>query len=120
MDNHFSTYESGDFMMVEVLVEKLDFYGISESSQYLRNILEERHFPTLIFDFSKVAFIDSSVFGFLLEIRSSVQKNGNEMAIVCTNEEVLRVMSMLNVSILIKVFPDIGKARAYLNSLRDM
>ena len=115
MESHFKLYEYSSILVVEVLMEKFDFFELSESSAYLRKMLHERHFPSMIFDLTKVAFIDSSAFGFLLEIHNSIKKKGNEIVIVCTNQEVLHVMTMLTVPEIIKVFQSREKAQEYLN-----
>jgi Anti-anti-sigma regulatory factor (antagonist of anti-sigma factor) len=115
MESHFKLHEYSTILVVEVLVEKFDFFELSEASAYLRNILEKRHYPSMVFDFSRVSFIDSSVFGFLLEIHSSTKKNGNEIAVVCIDNSVLHVMTMLKLTDIIKVFQSREKAGEYLN-----
>jgi len=115
MDRHFKIHEKHAILTVEVLVDKFDFLELSESSRYLRNILEKRNYPTTIFDLQRVGFIDSSVFGFLLEIHNMAKKKGNKIVIVCADKTVLHVMAMLTVPEIIKVFPTIEEAEGYLN-----
>ena len=100
---------------MEVLTEKFDFLELSESSRYLRSIFEKRDYPSMIFDLLKVKFIDSSVFGFLLEIHNRARKNGNKIVILCADKTVLHVMSMLTVPEIIKVYRTIEDAEQYLN-----
>jgi len=115
MEGHFKLHEYRTILVVEVLVEKFDFFELSESSGYLRKMLHERHYPSMIFDLSRVTFIDSSVFGFLLEIHNIIKKKGNEIVVVCTDQGVLNVMIMLTVPDIIKVFQSREKAGEYLN-----
>jgi anti-anti-sigma factor len=115
MDGHFKIYEKDAILVVKVLVDKFDFLELSESSRYLRSIFEKRNYPSMIFDLLKVTFIDSSVFGFLLEVHNRTIKNGNKIAIICSDKTVLHVMSMLTVTELIKVFPTMDEAENYLN-----
>jgi anti-anti-sigma factor len=115
MESHFKLYEYSGILVIDVLMDKFDFFELSESSAYLRKMLNERHYPSLIFDLCRVTFIDSSVFGFLLEIHNSTKKKGNEIVIVCTDKGVLHVMNMLTVSDIIKVFESREKAQEYLN-----
>ncbi|HOT44744.1 MAG TPA: STAS domain-containing protein [Spirochaetota bacterium] len=120
MDGDFNIADYRGLLIIEVMVEKFDFFLISEHSVRLRGLLEERHHPSIIFDFTGVRFIDSSVFGFLLEVRTSVEKHGNDIAIVCSDPEVLHIMRMLKVTQIMQVFGTRDKAADYLNSLQDM
>jgi anti-anti-sigma factor len=115
MERHFAIHDYHTSLVVEVLVDKFDFLELSESSGYLRNILEKRHYPPTIFDLRKVTFIDSSVFGFLLEIHNRAKKKGNKIAIVCADKALLRVMAMLTVPDIIKVFQTREQGEEYLN-----
>jgi anti-anti-sigma factor len=115
MEGHFAFHESRNILIVEVLVNRFDFLELSEYSGYLRNILEKRHFPSAIFDLRKVTFIDSSVFGFLLEVHNKTQKHGNKIAIVCADNAVLRVIALLTMSDIINIFQTIEQAMEYLN-----
>ncbi len=100
----FNLYEHYGVLVVDVLVQKFDFFEISEFSKYLRSCLEERGYPSTIFDISRVEIVDSSVFGFILEIHKTVTKNGNKLAIVCRDPEVLNVMNLLTLPQIIPVF----------------
>ncbi|HNW30440.1 MAG TPA: STAS domain-containing protein [Spirochaetota bacterium] len=120
MNGDFTITDFKGLLVIEVMVEKFDFFLISEHSLRLRGLLEERHYPSIIFDFTRVKFIDSSVFGFLLEVRNTVEKQGNDIAIVCSDPDVLHVMRMLKVPQVMQVFGNRDKAEDYLNSLKDM
>jgi anti-anti-sigma factor len=120
MDGDFNIIDYRGLLIIEVMVEKIDFFLISDNSAHLRGMMDERQYPSVIFDFSRIKVIDSSVFGFLLEVRNTVKKNGNDIAIVCDDTEVLHVMKMLNVPQIIRIFGIREKAFDYLNSLSDV
>ncbi len=120
MNGYFNIIDCRGILLIEVAVEKFDFFMISENSDTLRRLLDDRHYPSIIFDLAGVRLIDSSVFGFLLETRNAIKKQGNEIAIICRDPEVLRVMEMLKVPRIIRVFESRDTAFDYLNSLRDV
>ena len=98
MNDHYELVESDNLLVIRVLIDTLDYYEISESAQFLRNAMKERYYPSMVLDLSIVEFIDSSVFGFFLEMSKAIAKNGNRMAIVCRNKEVLNIMFMLKIN----------------------
>jgi anti-anti-sigma factor len=114
MNGHFNIYGKSSILVVEVLVDKFDFLELSESSRYLRNLLEKRDYPSAIFDLLRVTFIDSSVFGFLLDMQNRAKKKGNKITIVCADKAVLHVMAMLTIPEIIRVFPGLEEAEKYL------
>ena len=120
MKGYFNISDYRGFLLIEVAVEKFDFFMISENSGPLRLLLAERHYPSCIIDCLKVKLIDSSVFGFLLEAGNTIKKIGNDIVIVCDDPEVLHVMNMLRLPQMIRVFATREKAVDYLNSLKDM
>ena len=114
MQDHFNLYELRGVLVVDILLKKFDFFEISECSRYVRNSLEERGNPSAIFDISGVEIIDSSVFGFFLEIHRTVTKNGNKLAIVCRDRELLNIMNLLTLPQIIPVFNTVGAAVDHL------
>lgn len=120
MDGDFNIINYRGYLLIEVMVEKFDFFLISENSVQLRGLLDDRQYPSIIFDFNRVRLIDSSVFGFLLEVRNTVKKTGNDITIVCDDHEVLLVMKMLKLTQILRVFGDREKAADYLDSLPDV
>lgn len=120
MNDSIAIEDFRGLLVIEMKMEKLDFFLISEKSAQLRSLLEERRYPSIIFDFTSVRLIDSSVFGFLLEIRNTIKKKGNEITIVCSEPEVLYVMKMLKVPQIIHVFHSREEAADYLNSLNNV
>jgi anti-anti-sigma factor len=116
MNDHYELIDSGNLLVIKVLIDTLDFYEISDSANFLRTELSRRSYPSLVFDLSTVEFIDSSVFGFFIEVRNTIKKNSNEIAIVCQNKDILHIISMLKVNEIIHVFPGLEAALKHLRS----
>ncbi|HPG50282.1 MAG TPA: STAS domain-containing protein [Spirochaetota bacterium] len=116
MSDHYELIDSDGLLVIKVLIDTLDFYEISESANFLRTALKERSFPSVAWDLTAVEFIDSSVFGFFIETRNVITKNGSETAIVCRNKEVLNIIFMLKINEIIRVFPSLEAALQYLRS----
>lgn len=110
MENLYNTYMRGIVLVIEILAEKFDFFEISKSSIPLRELIEKKGSPGLVFDLSRVKIIDSSVFGFLIEMRSNIKKNGNDVVLVCSDPYVLHIMTMMKVQDMMKVVPDLDDA----------
>ncbi len=119
MTNNYRIYDFNSLLVIESRVEKIDFFEISDSSIILREVMEKREFPSLIFDFTRVVAIDSSAFGFLLETRNEIRKYGRDLAIVCQDRDVLHVMGMLKVKQVIPVFQTIDAAASYLTGIKS-
>ena len=112
MKDHYNVYTHDVLLVIEVLVEKFDFFEISESSIYLRDLLKKKHYPALIFDLRRVKIIDSSVFGFLIEIRNKIKQNGYDIILVSEESYILHIMDMMKVPQIMKVVPRLEEAFA--------
>ncbi len=117
MEGDINISDDHGLLVIEIMVEKFDFFLISDHADRLRDLLAGRSYPPAIFDLTRVKVIDSSVFGFLLEIRNTMKKKGREIAVVCVDPEALHVMEMLKVPRFIRVFQSRDGAGEYLNSL---
>ncbi|OHD64833.1 MAG: hypothetical protein A2176_10990 [Spirochaetes bacterium RBG_13_51_14] len=114
MQDNYKVYTHRGILVIEILVERFDFFEISESSGFLRTVMAEHRYPSMIFNLSKAMIIDSSVFGFIIEIRNAIDKNGNELVIVCRNRDILYIMDMLKITQIMRVFPSVDAAADYL------
>ena len=116
MSDHYELIDSDDLLVIRVLVDTMDFYEISESAIFLRNAIKERSFPSIVWDLTMVEFIDSSVFGFFIEMHNVLTKKEKTLALVCKNKEVLNIMNMLKINEIIRVFSALEAALHYLRS----
>ncbi len=97
MKKKFKYYINNDILLIEILVEKFDFLELSDTSDLLRKIIQSYEYPNIIFNFSRLKYIDSSIFGFLIETRSQVEKNGNKIVIISADDEIRNIMKLLSV-----------------------
>lgn len=116
MKDHYNVYMHDVLLVIEVLVEKFDFFEISDASIYLRDLLKKKNYPGLIFDLRRVKIIDSSVFGFLIEIRNKIRQNGYDIVLVSDDGYVLHIMEMMKVSQIMKVVSRLEDAFACFNA----
>ncbi len=114
MTEHFRTYDFKGCLVIESLVDTVDFFEISDSMDLLREITENRAAGPVIFDLSRVAVVDSSAFGFLVETQNAVRQDGYECALVCSDRDVLHVMEMLRLRRIIPVFDSLDAAASHL------
>lgn len=114
MTEHFRTYDFKGCLIIESLVDKLDFFEISDSMDLLKEFTENRAAGPVIFDLSRVAVVDSSAFGFLVETHNAVRQGGHECALVCSDRDVLHVMKMLRLRRIIPVFDSLDAAASHL------
>lgn len=83
----------GDDIVVLVAGGEIDY----EASPHLRSQIAEtiKHGARrLVLDFSAVTFIDSTGVGVLVGTMAKLEEVGGSMAVVCTQENVLRVLEM--------------------------
>ena len=110
MGESFTFERKDNYLIIDIKKEKLDFFRISETSKEIKEAISENNHPNIIFNLNKVVFMDSSVFGFIIETRKKVIENGNEVVIVCDNNKLLKILEILKVSQLIEIFSSIEDA----------
>lgn len=120
MMEHFRAYTFRGCLVIESLVEKIDFFEISDSTDFLREVMGSRVTSPVIFDLNRVAVIDSSAFGFFLETHNAVRQGGCAIALVCRDRDVLHVMGMLRLDRIIPVFESLDAAASHLNRTDDV
>lgn len=57
-----------------------------------------------------VSFLDSSGLSVLVASRKDMQETGGELALVCTNESVLKVFSVTNLDRVFAIYGSLGEA----------
>ena len=98
-------YFSGDF----------DGYAkenIADIQKYVDAIDKAR---TLIFDFSKLNYLNSYAIGHLVAWHNHVKKLGGNILIVGTNKNVEDIFAILGISSIFKIYPDLAAAKQDLN-----
>lgn len=88
------------------------------SSEYARQKIDAEILKSttknIIFDFSKLSFMDSSGIGIIMGRYKNIRKLNGKAAIVNTNTQVKRILEMSGVLKLIPVYPNTNAAVAAL------
>ena len=114
MGKHYEVYSHENFSIIEILDEQFDFFNIPDLSKEFNNFLEKANNPNLIFNLNKIMHIDSSGFGFLVNIRNRLSKKNKEIIIVVNNEEILDIIEMLKMPQFFKIFKSMNGAVEYM------
>ncbi len=116
MESKFKYYMHNDILVFEALIDKFDFQELGETSDLLRNKIESNEYPNIIFNFNNVNYIDSSAFGFLIELKKPVEKNNNKIIIVCEDRDLMNIIRLINLDRIFNVFPSIEDAYQFFNN----
>lgn len=72
---------------------------------------------SLIFDFSKLNYLNSYAIGHLVAWHNHLSKIGGKIVIAGTNKNVEDIFAILGIANLFKIFPDISAATAALGDI---
>lgn len=87
----------------------LDHHLADEVRQVIDEVVEERGIRSIIFDFSKVTFMDSSGIGLIMGRYKKMHQNGR-IAIVAPCRSVERILQISGLHKLVTVFESMGEA----------
>ncbi|PKQ27635.1 MAG: anti-sigma F factor antagonist [Candidatus Anoxymicrobium japonicum] len=90
-------------------VGELDVYTIPLFRKVVLKLEGERA-RDLILDLTRVTFIDSSGLGSLIETYQKVKAVDGELAYVIDNPRVLKILSLVNLDKVFRVFSNLGQA----------
>lgn len=90
-------------------IGELDIYTVALFRKVVLKLEGDRRHD-LILDLSRVAFIDSSGLGSLIEIWQKVQSVDGEIAYVVSNPRMLKVFRLVDLDRVFRVFPNLGRA----------
>jgi anti-sigma B factor antagonist len=76
----------------------------------LQRALQEIRPPQLIFDISRVPYMDSAGLGLLVNFYVAAQKNGRKMAVVGATPRIMSLFEMTKVDSLLKLYPTVEDA----------
>ena len=107
-----SMSEHPDHSEVEIVTFEGDFDGyakenITEIQQYVDEITEAN---TIVFDFSKLNYLNSYAIGHLVAWHNHVKKLGGKIIIIGVNKNVEDIFAILGISSVFKVYPDLDAA----------
>ncbi len=93
----------GTSLYVEINGE-LDHHNTEILRDALQNAVLNKHVSNIIFDFSKLKFMDSSGVGLILGRYKEVKKQGGQIGIVNASPQVDRIMDISGLKKIIKTF----------------
>lgn len=93
----------GETLIVELFGE-IDHNQVAKGRDRIDHALDNYKTKNLIFDFSKVTFMDSSGIGMILGRYRKMGENTGNMAIVCCSKTVRNIMNMAGVFSIVDYF----------------
>lgn len=96
--------------VIEIQCERLDLFRTPDLSREVETHFKNAGFGSAVFDLRSLSYIDSSGFGFMVAMRNLIHKNGGSVAIVATGENILHVISLMNIHLLFPVYPSVDEA----------
>jgi len=88
---------------------ELDVYTVPLFRKVVLKLEGERRHD-IILDLTNVTFIDSSGLGSLIELYQKAQSVDGEIAFVIDNPRILKVMRLVGLDGVFKIFPNLGRA----------
>jgi anti-sigma B factor antagonist len=105
-----NTRPAGKAQVVDVDGE-IDLYTSQVLQKCLLNLMEQGQ-KYLVVDLEDVGYLDSTGLGILMNTSGQLQDQGGSLAIVCTNERVLRIFELIGMLDSFRVFPSEAEALA--------
>ena len=99
---------TGDRLVISMNAE-LDHHLADEMRDVIDTIIEERGVRHLIFDFSKISFMDSSGIGLIMGRYKELQENGS-ISIAVANDSIQRISLISGLHKLVHICKDVSQA----------
>jgi anti-sigma B factor antagonist len=90
---------------------EVDVYSAPALSDNLTQLLDEGS-ATIVVDLTEVAFLDSTGLGALIAARTASDKAGGALAIVCTQDRILKLFTITGLDGVFSIFPTVDDAVA--------
>lgn len=114
--NKIVKYEDFDsYTIMKVLSYSFGHSEISQIKNSSQKKIEETNYNDIIVDITDVDFIDSSVIGYIVNLKKILEKHNSKITIVCKNANILKIMNMINFQKIIKIFAELDEAKDYVN-----
>lgn len=89
---------------------ELDHHTAEHTRQKIENELIKPTTKNIIFDFSKLTFMDSSGIGVIIGRYKSIRKMNGKAVIACSNPHIIRLLNISGISGVIPIYPTIDTA----------
>mgnify|MGYP001112716083 CR=1 FL=1 len=96
MDRLVFTYEAGKASVVEIRKDAIDIYNYSVLFRELLKVISGAGTKQVILDLEQVNAVDSVGVGLLARFRDTARQQGVNVAVVCTNSGILKILELLN------------------------
>lgn len=107
--NFVSDVKDRDYEVVEFSGD-LDQDNMPESRKQILDFVEQHPVHTVIFDLSKVTFINSEGIGFLLDIHKEMQSRKKKVIIAGARRHVEEVLGVIGLSEIIQCVENVSEA----------
>jgi anti-sigma B factor antagonist len=89
---------------------EVDVYSAPQLRDQLTETLAEQ--PTVVVDLSGVEFIDSTGLGALVAARTTAAERGGTLALVCTQQRILKLFAITGLDSVFAIFNSVADAAA--------
>lgn len=96
--------------LIVALSGELDHHSAEQTRRAIERAIIERDVKNLIFDFSALSFMDSSGIGMVIGRYKLIHSIGGGVALVCTNPQMNRLITMSGLARIINVHPTLNQA----------
>ncbi len=114
MDRLVFTYEAGKAYVVEIRKSALDIYNYSVLFRELIKAISDSGMSQVVLDLNQVNAVDSVGFGLLARFRDTARQHGVNVAVVCTNSNILKILELLNMEEAIRTHGSVDEAMNHL------
>jgi anti-sigma B factor antagonist len=90
---------------------EVDVYSAPALSENLSQLLEDGR-TAIVVDLTEVAFLDSTGLGALIGARTATEEAGGRLAIVCTNDRILKLFTITGLDTVFRIHPSTSEAVA--------
>lgn len=98
------------------LVGELDESNLEQIRQNLDPILNDASVAHVIFDLTKLAFINSKGIGYFVSVHTHLSKDQRVLSMANANESVMDVISLVGLTTIIPYYNTLDEALSTLNS----
>lgn len=114
------TYKGGNALEISVLIKnktlivslagELDHHSAKEVKDMVEEVIKNRGVQNLIFDFSKLSFMDSSGIGVVIGRYKLISAIGGNVAIVSRSRNIDRLLKMSGITKIISTYDSLKSA----------
>jgi stage II sporulation protein AA (anti-sigma F factor antagonist) len=101
---------SNKAIKIIALIGEMDEISLEPLKQQISNISDDPNVKILLFDLSKLEFINSKGIGYFVSIHTHISKFQKFLVLAAANEAVMDVISLVGLTTIIKYFDTVEEA----------